>query len=762
MVPNRRRPSVATFCVLLILTGLLAGCSQDPAKAKLDYLNSGKQYMAKKEYSAAAIEFRNALKIDPKYVDALYELAKADEAMHLWSETYKTLRQAKEIDPNRLDIRIALGQFYASGKNFSAAEDEANFILQKEPNNAAATQILASAYLGQKEYPKALEASQRLVKLLPNRASSYDNLALAELTMQKVAEAESNFQKAIQVEPDFVPAYKNLASFYRLQGKLAKAEEVLQRGVAQNPFATPLYLDWAGLLAAEGKSDAVAKVITNLRQHQLKSADVALAIGDFYVKERNPDAALAEYHRGLSLDPKQKEIKYHLVALLLDLGKVQDAVPLDKEILKQNPTSVDGRIAQARILMAQQDAGKARTILQQVVKDAPDSAQGHYFLGAAFQGEGKFQQARQEMERALGLSSNMPLVLHGLTMVSLNLGDLHLAEAYAQRSVNAQPANPSERMLLSSILLREAKTSEALKQLGIVEKQDPQNIQLHIMLAQAYTMGRHYSDADKEFSKATSIDPKSTQVLSAWADSLISRGERAKAFSLAKSYVAKYPADPNGYLVLGSLELEAKQYDAAQANLEETLKLDPKNMAAYLRLGKVFQDQGNIPEAIVHYKGALAERPKFVPLITFIGNLYLVDNNLETAKSYYEKALAIDPNFPIASANLAWVYAQQGTNLNVALSLAQSAGDKLGRVTSITDTLAWVQYKKGLYSSAVSLLDGCVKQEPKSPVYHYHLGLALLKSGDKKRAKLSLQEALRLNLSGDDATDARQVLAKLN
>jgi tetratricopeptide (TPR) repeat protein len=282
------------------------------------------------------------------------------------------------------------------------------------------------------------------------------------------------------------------------------------------------------------------------------------------------------------------------------------------------------------------------------------------------------------------------------------------------------------------------------------------------MLAQAYSMGRRYSDADKEFANATSIDPKSSQVLSAWADSLTSRGERAKAFSLAKNYVANYPTVPNGYLVLGALELDAKQYGAAQADLEKTLKLDPKNMGAYLRLGKVFQEQGNTSEAIVRYKQALDEQPKFVPLITFIGNLYLDENNLEAAKSYYQKALAIDPNFPIASANLAWVYAQQDTNLNVALSLAQSAKQVMPDAPSITDTLAWVQYKKGLYSNAVSLLDSCVKKDPKSPVYHYHLGLALLKVGDKRRARVSLQEALRLSLSGDDAKDARQVLASLN
>ena len=53
----------------LISCGLLCSCARDPQKAKAKYLANGQNYMKKQQYASAAIEFRNALKIDPRFVE---------------------------------------------------------------------------------------------------------------------------------------------------------------------------------------------------------------------------------------------------------------------------------------------------------------------------------------------------------------------------------------------------------------------------------------------------------------------------------------------------------------------------------------------------------------------------------------------------------------------------------------------------------------------------------------------------------------------
>jgi Tfp pilus assembly protein PilF len=46
-------------------------------------------------------------------------------------------------------------------------------------------------------------------------------------------------------------------------------------------------------------------------------------------------------------------------------------------------------------------------------------------------------------------------------------------------------------------------------------------------------------------------------------------------------------------------------------------------------------------------------------------------------------------------------------------------------------------------------------------MYHYHLGLAYLKNGDKDKARQSLKRALSLNPSFDGAAEAEKALATL-
>jgi tetratricopeptide (TPR) repeat protein len=149
-------------------------------------------------------------------------------------------------------------------------------------------------------------------------------------------------------------------------------------------------------------------------------------------------------------------------------------------------------------------------------------------------------------------------------------------------------------------------------------------------------------------------------------------------------------------------------------------------------------------------------------LETLVGNLYLDKGDLAAARKHYEQALAINPNFAIAASNLAWVYTKQGGNLDVALGLAQKAKQLMPELDSITDTLAWVQYKKGSFISAKPLLQECVRKAPQYATYRYHLGMVLAATGEKAKAKSELEAALRMKLSAEDATDARQALAKLN
>ena len=58
----------------------------------------------------------------------------------------------------------------------------------------------------------------------------------------------------------------------------------------------------------------------NLRNQLPKNAEVAGAIAEFYLAARNPDAAIKEYQRGLSIDPKNEQLQVALAETYLMIG----------------------------------------------------------------------------------------------------------------------------------------------------------------------------------------------------------------------------------------------------------------------------------------------------------------------------------------------------------------------------------------------------------------------------------------------------------
>jgi len=71
-LPGRRLCIAGT-----LLFAFLAGCSRDPNIRKEKYLETGNRYLQNQQYREAAIEYRNALQIDPRFASGHYQLAQS-------------------------------------------------------------------------------------------------------------------------------------------------------------------------------------------------------------------------------------------------------------------------------------------------------------------------------------------------------------------------------------------------------------------------------------------------------------------------------------------------------------------------------------------------------------------------------------------------------------------------------------------------------------------------------------------------------------
>jgi len=748
-----------TPVVLLCAALIICACATNPQKAKAKYLAAGQNYMKKGDYGDAIVEFRNALRIDPRFVEAYYQVAQADLAQRDWSTAYAALEKAIELDPNRIDARLDRGRLYLAARQFDKAEDEANFILKHEPNHVSAYQLLGAALVGEQKPDPALASFVKITELLPNDPNTYVNLALVEISLRRFNDAEQHLEKAVAVDPQSMQATIDLANFYHLQNKTSEAEKTLQTGIRNNPDAPPLYIDWANLLFNRGKTQEADAVIDSLRAQAPKSAEAAMAIGDYYVKHRQQDKALAEYQRGLFLSSSNVAIERRMEELYLASNRSGQAAQLDTQLMKQAPKDVLVQVNHGRLLAAQNRLSDAIISLQKTVKSFPDSAQAHYHLALAYWQNGSIGQANGQLQEALRVSPGLPQVLQSLTEMNLSQNHASDAQIYAQELVQKFPANVDYRLLLGVVYMRQGQARPAEEQLLAAKQLAPNSAVVHADLGQFYAAKRKGAGAEREFQIALQLDASSAAVLSQYVDYLVAEQRAPKAIVRAQQFVASNPNNIPGHLILGMAHLASRNETAAKAEFERAIQIDPRNVEAYLGTGKIYQEKNQIDAAIGEYQKALDVRPEFPPLCTMIGNLYLERGDLEAARKYYRKALDIDPNFSIALANTAWVDAAESKDLDVGLSMAQKAKSQMPEVPSISDTLAWVLYKKGDYAGAIPLLEDCVKKSPDAAQFHYHLGMALVAVGQKDRGKAQLQSALDMNqLRIAERDQARQVL----
>ena len=166
-------------------------------------------------------------------------------------------------------------------------------------------------------------------------------------------------------------------------------------------------------------------------------------------------------------------------------------------------------------------------------------------------------------------------------------------------------------------------------------------------------------------------------------------------------------------------------------------------------------------KAKISYQTVIDKEPNSLAAYMALGLIYENEKNYAKAQGYYEKALKINPNFVPAANNLAYIYAEHGGNIDVALNLAQKAREQAPDDAHVSDTLGWIYYKKNVYGTAITYLKEAVEKSPNHPVTHYHLGMAYYKNGNKEMAKKELSEALRLNPNFEGAEEAKKTLGAL-
>ena len=218
----------------------------------------------------------------------------------------------------------------------------------------------------------------------------------------------------------------------------------------------------------------------------------------------------------------------------------------------------------------------------------------------------------------------------------------------------------------------------------------PGRIRCKWRLASWRWLSNDLAAAAAHFDTALTIDPDSYDAVAGRVNVSVAQKNTADAVRRVDARIAKHPKDAASLALAGRTYAIAGDLVKSEALLQQSLAADSGYMPAYYFLGQLYVRQNRLGDARQRYEEMVARQPDNVGAHTMVAMLLQAENKQAEAKARYEKILQIDSHAVVAANNLAFMHAEAGTDLDIALQLAQTAISAFPDEPDFNDTLGWV------------------------------------------------------------------------
>jgi tetratricopeptide (TPR) repeat protein len=776
--------------ILAVLVGL-ASCSRDPNVVKKRYLESGNKYFENERYKEASIQYRNALKRDPKYGPAYYKLALVSLKVNDAGSAVSALRRAVELikpdQPEHWDAVVKLSEIYlAAGNGEKQFMDEVETFV-KDLLKHDANSFDGHRLAGDLNYSKATAAFRdkrpeeghalltaatgeyrKADSIKPGHQGVSMQLARALVAKPDFAAAEAIYRDVLEKDKTYENAYAELYQLFLFQRKLPEAEQVLKLAFDKNPkqfnFLTLLATHYFLL---QRREDSV-KVLNQIKSHFKDFEQAYLAVGDFYLRAGDGDAAIREYREGLAKDTKDaiKKATYQkrVIEVLMRQGKRDEAAEMNSRILKETPNDTDARGLAATFLLDKGDIAKAMAELQAVVTSAPGNVVARYNLGRAHLARREWEQARQQFQKAIELQPANILPRLALAQLQAYRGEFDAALKTAEVVLSIDKGNVNARLIQSGALLGQRKFGDSRVMLDAMVKTNPASPEVLFQLGMVNLSEHKYKDAEDAFRRSYQLNPANSRGLMGIVETNMAQNKADEALKILQAEIDKAPARLDLLLAMGNTAVRAGRFDFAIQLFTRGLNQAEKGVRQgdiYLRIGETSRLKGDLNSAIQALQKARETLPNDIVVLGSLAVVLDAAQRKPEARQVYETALKIAPDNAVALNNLAFLLAETGGDLDDALTKAQRAKQLLPTYFEVSDTLGWIYLKKNMADHAIEIFKELVTKAPGQSTFRYHLGMAYSMKGDKSKALDQLREALKYNPAKDEKEQIQQLIARL-
>jgi Flp pilus assembly protein TadD len=167
-------------------------------------------------------------------------------------------------------------------------------------------------------------------------------------------------------------------------------------------------------------------------------------------------------------------------------------------------------------------------------------------------------------------------------------------------------------------------------------------------------------EAEQRYRELLTFNPDDPETLHLLGMVRRQRGDAVEAVELVRRAIELAPDRAPYYMTLGGIELHAAQLDAARADFETALRLDPNLTGAYGALAQIAMLQGDSARAEEHFKRAGRTEGERVDVLVGQGNLLLQRGDTDGAIRYLTRAAELFPNDPAPQASLGRAYLSKG------------------------------------------------------------------------------------------------------
>jgi putative PEP-CTERM system TPR-repeat lipoprotein len=724
-------------CVVL----LSIACSSEAAKQR--HFQRGEQHFADGRYADAIIEFRSAVGLDEHWGEARYRLAEAYAANAEPERASREYVRAADLLPDDARAQLKAAAYLLLDDKDEDAKARALRVLARDPGNVEAQVALGNALAGLRDLDQAAATVMDAIALDPARSQSYLTLARIRVAQGRADEARAAFERAVTTDSRSVTALLARANFQWSVGELDAAETTLKRvldvdggNIVTRRVLAALYLASGRVADAEQHLQFVADVT--------HTVDARLSLADYYLMTRRYDEA-----RGI-LTPLRDEpaargaADTRLANIAYAQGSTAEARQLLEAVLAAEPNNESAHTLKARWLL---DEGQPEQALEhaRVAVSARAHVPGLYVKAEA---EARTRRSADAIRSLLAILERNPRDADAQTRLSslhLARNEIDSAVLAAEQALAIAPDSVNARLALARALIARDDFKAAAAELARARDRAPADASVQVVAGVLEMREGDRRAARAAFERALELDSGSREALEGVVSLDVMLGHASAARKRIEPRLASFDRDSELLVLSAKVLLADGAPAAAEAALRRAIALDPLDVDSAALLARVLNQQGTLDSSLAAFDDAATREPGNLAARVMGAIIVHTQGKTDEATRRYQAILQIEPRAVLAANNLAAIYADEGTNLVEAQRLAQSAAEQLPAHAGIHDTLGWVYLQRRLYGPAMMQFRQSIAADSANSVYHYHLGLALVRSGERSRARESFQRAMKLN-----------------